>query len=821
MKKFYLLLTSIFYSFSLLAGGWYIPYMHDSPKSYIIPGLISSVYYEDPNPRYQTKVYDNYKNADIYDIYDADIEQLELKFIELGIDKLLIQEVLEKLNDVDRLSYDYFKKELLVYYSEYKPKAKNGFGAGRTIDKKFSLDNPISFNHLLYSKFSQVKATPYFEYLIYKSLIHNKNSSSYSERRLLYERLVEKYKQSDDQFLKNKYASLLIRLNIFSEESKTFFLENFNPSQCKEYIALSDFAGYFYHASKKEEKHIEKSVYYFSLLGKNPKLIFNAFREINYVLSSSWNYKFSWSDCLDLCLNEQERENLLFIMSNRFNGVNVSILETFAELTNVNSPHFESLLINYVKRLVHVGVKEESCDKKDACSKCIEAYEFYAFINDLKLSNKPLLYFLRGYTAFLVNDIKAYKSNFYKCRSSIKTSSLNNLEQQNFMLQLEGIELMDNLNRCSSLKEFQKLKTKLIVHINNTPFNLRHDSYFDVGVKKAIEFKDFVSAFEFTESQGYTQSILLDVYMSDEEIRRLYKIVENGQLNFSYRFDKNLDKYLIELLGVKEFRKNNINNAISYFKKTEKVEVSEEYAVLIQEQLEKIQSIKSSNISEDQKSDLLSPCYLRIAQLYSNYEWMYFSFWHGSLIYGLAYVDYGPFNVLEGDFIKRKLILFLNEYGSLKKSIKFYEKVVNESNDDEMKAEASYQLLKLYKKPYLTTFHSGIFNDYYRGIIDSAYINNLPDSLKFVYEDQYIKTAKQIDSLYQHTNYFNDVIGECGKLYTQPLLKSNDNFIDIISNGLKKNDLDESTGVENNKERFIIFLLTIFVVIFIFMKWRT
>ena len=104
MKKFYLLLTSIFYTVSLLAGGWYIPFMHDSPKSYIIPGLISSVYYEDPNPKYTAKV---------YDIYDADIEQLKSRFGELGIDKILIEEVLQKLNDVDGVSYDYSKNFLL------------------------------------------------------------------------------------------------------------------------------------------------------------------------------------------------------------------------------------------------------------------------------------------------------------------------------------------------------------------------------------------------------------------------------------------------------------------------------------------------------------------------------------------------------------------------------------------------------------------------------------------------------------------------------------------------------------------------------------
>ena len=158
MKKFYLLLTSIFYTVSLLAGGWYIPFMHDSPKSYIIPGLISSVYYEDPNPKYTAKV---------YDIYDADIEQLKSRFGELGIDKILIEEVLQKLNDVDGVSYDYSKRDLIVYYSEYKAKAKNGFGTGRTIYQEFSLDNPISFNYSLYNKFSQAKAIPYFEYLLY------------------------------------------------------------------------------------------------------------------------------------------------------------------------------------------------------------------------------------------------------------------------------------------------------------------------------------------------------------------------------------------------------------------------------------------------------------------------------------------------------------------------------------------------------------------------------------------------------------------------------------------------------------------------------
>lgn len=819
MKKFYLLLTSICYTVTLLAGGWFSPpYMHDSPKSYIIPGLISSVYYDDPNPRYTTKIYNNY--ADIYDIYDADVEQLEAKFVELGIDKLLIEEVLKKLNNVESVSYDYSKRNLIVFYSEYKAKAKNGFGTGRTILQKFSLDNPISLNHSLYNKFSQAKAIPYFEYLLYKSLVHNKKLSTYPEINRFKDRLVVKCKESTDQFLKEKYASLLIRYNIFSKESKDIFLENFDPSQCKEYIALSDFAGYFYHAGKKEEKNIEKSVYYFSLLSKNPKLIFNAFREVNYVLSSSWKYKFSWSDCLDLCANEQERENLLFIMSNRFNGVNISVLETFAELTNVNSPHFESLLINYVKRLVHVGIKEHSCDKKDDCSKCIEANEFYDFITDLKLSNKPLLYFLRGYTAFLIDDTKAYKSNFSKCRSSIKSSELNNLEQRNFMIQLEGIELMDNLSKCSSLKEFQKLKSKLIAHINKMPFNLRHDSYFDLGVNKAVEFKDFVSAFEFSERQGYTQSILLDVYMSDDEIRRLYKIVENGHLNFSYRFDKNLDEYLIELLAVKEFRRNNIDKAISYFKQTEKVEKSESYALLIQEQFKKINSIKSSDIPKNEKGDLLSNCYLQIAELYSNYEWMYFSFWHNSLVYGIYYMGYTPFHSLDSVFINEEFLLYLNEYGGLQNAIKYYEKAIAVSNDVEIQARVSHMLLNFYNQPYLTSFHddvfSGGYNKWYSWVIlDSAYLANAPDSLKFVYTGEHATTVKQIDSLYKHTNYFNDIIAECERLYPKT---KNKGVNEIVHH---KNDLNELEEADkNNKEIFIILLLLVLASIFVFMKLK-
>lgn len=811
MKKFYLLLTSVFCVTTLFAGGgWYIPYMHDGPKSYIIPGLISSVYYEDPNPKYTAKV---------YDIYDADIEQLESRFEELGIDKLLIEEVLKKLNNVDHVSYDYSKRDLIVYYSEYNEKAKNGFGTGRTIYQEFSLDNPVSFNYTLYNKFSQAKATPYFEYLLYKSLIHNKRFSTYPAINRLKDRLLAKYKDSADLFLKDKYASLLIRYHIFSEVSKDIFLENFDPSLSQEYIALSDFAGYFYRASEKEEKHIEKSVYYFSLLGKNPKLIFNAFREINYVLSSSWNYQFSWSDCLDMCVNEQERENLLFIMSNRFNGVNVSILETFAELTNVNSPHFESLLINYVKRLVHVGVKEHVCDEKKHCSKCIEANEFYDFIDGLKLSNKPLLYFLRGYTAFLIDDTKAYKSNFYKCRRSIKSSRLNNSEQRNFLLQLEGIELMDNLSRCSSFEEFQKQKIKLIKHLNSTPINLRDNTYFEAGVKKAIDLKDFVSAFEFSEDQGYTQSILLDVYMSDEDIKKLYEIVDNDQLNFSYRFDDNLDEYLIELLGVKELRRNNIDKAISYFKQTEKVEKSEEYALLLQKQFENIQSIQESNVAGSEMDDLLANSYLKIAKLYSNYEWMYFSFWDYSLTSGIHYVDSEPFSGLEDDFIKEELLLFLNEYGGLQNAIEYYEKAIAMANDNELKAETSYKMLNLYKHPYLTSFHSYIFSElidkwYSRGIFDSAYIANTPDSLKYIYTGKYNETVRKIDSLYKHTNYFNEVITECGYLYPQPKKKE---IVEVIE---QKNDLDEFVETDSNNEVFIILFVLALASIFAFLKLK-
>ena len=164
-------------------------------------------------------------------------------------------------------------------------------------------------------------------------------------------------------------------------------------------------------------------------------------------------------------------------------------------------------------------------------------------------------------------------------------------------------------------------------------------------------------------------------------------------------------------------------------------------------------------------------------------------------------------------------LLFLNEYGGLQNAIEYYEKAIAMANDNELKAETSYKMLNLYKHPYLTSFHSYILSKlidkwYSRGIFDSAYIANTPDSLKYIYTGKYNETVRKIDSLYKHTNYFNEVITECGYLYPQPKKKE---IVEVIE---QKNDLDEFVETDSNNEVFIILFVLALASIFAFLKLK-
>ena len=145
----------------------------------------------------------------------------------------------------------------------------------------------------------------------------------------------------------------------------------------------------------------------------------------------------------------------------------------------------------------------------------------------------------------------------------------------------------------------------------------------------------------------------------------------------------------------------------------------------------------------------ISNLYFDLSCMYSTPFWAYSRIWQGVLLYGFHYTQYEPFNNLNSKFVKIKMDTFLNKYGNQKTSIKYLNKAIEFSDEKERLAKLNFKLLKKLKEPFQTSFHKRCYNSVkWESIVKD-------------YEAKTISTALLIDSLYQNTNYFKEVISEC------------------------------------------------------------
>ena len=135
--------------------------------------------------------------------------------------------------------------------------------------------------------------------------------------------------------------------------------------------------------------------------------------------------------------------------------------------------------------------------------------------------------------------------------------------------------------------------------------------------------------------------------------------------------------------------------------------------------------------------------------MYSTPFWAYSRIWKGVLIYGFYYTYYEPFNNLDSNFVKTKIDTYLNKYGNQKTSISYLNKAIEFSDEKERLAKLNFKLLKKLKEPFQTSFHKRSYN------------SGKWESIVKDYEAKTISTTLLIDSLYQNTNYFKEVISEC------------------------------------------------------------
>ena len=127
------------------------------------------------------------------------------------------------------------------------------------------------------------------------------------------------------------------------------------------------------------------------------------------------------------------------------------------------------------------------------------------------------------------------------------------------------------------------------------------------------------------------------------------------------------------------------------------------------------------------------------------------------------------------------------------KSIFYLKKSLQYSNNLEEKAILNFKLYEKYKNPFLTSFH------------DQEKVHSYSlDSLESL-----------IDSLYQNTNYYNEIIKECFNF-------QNDSISNIKNKKFTDDKKDNSSKNFKNKyiTYFLIFIISSLVLILLFMYFK-
>ena len=357
------------------------------------------------------------------------------------------------------------------------------------------------------------------------------------------------------------------------------------------------------------------------------------------------------------------------------------------------------------------------------------------------------------------------------------------------------------------------------------------ESYFELGMTQAVEKHDFIAAILFASKKGFHYQNLLDIFMSNDDLKKLLTLIEKDLLPFKDRHPKSIKFAVLEQIGTNYFRDHNLLNAKKYFDLLPEhifskageggnayyqakpyswnynnfpVNFSRTNKKLIKRYNKKTALETIISINEEitlkhkqifvSKNDSLILRKLRqdisnlnfdLSCIYSSPFWGYSRIWHSLLYRGVYYAHRPPFNVLDDEYVKTRIDSFLHKYGNQSKSIEYLKKSIEYAEDIERLAQLNYKLYNKLANPFLTSFHEIKYHkqDWQP---DQSIWEASEEQIRELDKITQIKkeTALLIDSLYKNTNYFKEVIAECSD-YKNRVQKVSENYNELVIN--KKN----------------------------------
>lgn len=824
MKKLFLLISSLFYALNTIAC-WDPVYTQEDHKHFLIPNLFTTSCYRQSLIATTNNLY-----YDIdYNIYNWEKDQLINKLQQLGISKSTI----DLMNKKNVKSVDLEGDLLNVLFEDNHKHSKIKI-YDLTIDNFYPKDIVLEFK-----KVNQIELLNYLMYrhlVLFDSkyyLIDNQsinywksNYLSDNVKRKLRKRIIVEMEKCPN-ILRYDFAMLLIDMSLFSYKPKQVvedYMNYLRNSKELNLVAYSHFAGSvvkMYDVTPTFEymeyrDNNELSVYLFSKLFEYPKLYIKALSEISFVIDDKKD--FDWEKCFSYCKTQEERDRINLAKVSIFSGVNISLFDYFKDRTTNDSKLFELALIQYIQRIeynlfsplyINGAFKENYKKNSEAVNKFVlaDAIDLQNYIYKIDIDNKVLLHMLRGYLSFMLGDFtKAREQYTFTKRYLNSTNNLTQKEKKGYLYQLEGFLLLERYNRDFSKVTYDRLNKRLTELLQQNYKKEDLESYFELGMTQAVKENDFSTAFFYASNKGFHLKILLDIFMENDDLNKLLKIVEQNKLPFGDRHPKDLRYTILEQIGTNYFRNDNFNIAKKYFDKLPDsifregrlgkayyqnsywhenyYDFAVDYSKDNNEVLKKYNKKTALNRIIDLKSDIqlkekklndltndsllisklrkeISNLFFELSCIYSSPFWAYSRFWSSRLHYGIYFSDDSPFNVLGLQFIRSKIDTFLIKYGNQYKSINYIKRAIFYEDNAEIQAQLHFKLYSKLKKPFHTSFHKRrYFNKYWAD--SEIWGMNYAQKLEFetINKDKMI-TALLIDSLYNKTNYFKEVISEC------------------------------------------------------------
>lgn len=825
MKRLLLLTISILIVFGSYSCGIDIYTQHEH-KHFLIPNLFTSNQYRQSLIATTNNLHYNIK----YNIYNKEKDNLISKLQILGISKSTIELMHTKIVESVSIEGNHLS---LLFKDEYDHK--------KIKIHDIRVDN--FYPKKVIKEFAQLKQLDLLKFLMYRHIVlfDSKNYvfEEYAGRDNYNKEVAEKIRthiltEIDDcpAHLIDDYAMLLIDMNLFAYNhlriitDYMMFLKNNKEFNV---VAHSHFAGattklYAVEPSfeyMEYRDNNELSVYLFSKLFEYPELYRKALAEISFVIDNKKD--FDWDKCFSYCKTQEEKDRINLAKLSIFSGVNISLFDYFKTNTTNNSKLFELALIQYIQRIeynlfspLYVYGHFEELYKKNSSNvnkyDLADAIDLKNYINNVDIQNKVLLHMLRGYLSFMLGEFKIARKEYNLSLEYIQSANyLTSAQKLGYKKQLNGLMLLEQLNNSYTKSKYKSLNKQLISFLQINYKTEEMDSYFELGLTHAIKAQDFITAFFYSNNNGFHQEAMLDVFMNNDELKGLLKIVKQNSLPFEDRYLKKLEYAIIEQLGTNHFRNGNLEKTKYYFDKLPNhifnegkggnfyyqyrwhpwdenyydfsVDYSKDMSVKQMKKFNKKTAlykvieletaiehnknrIKSSALDSASISLLrreLSNLYFELSCIYSSPFWGYSRVWASSLTLGIYYINCAPFHDLDPEFIRSKLDSFLYKYGNQHNSIKYLKKAIYYEDNENMLAQLNFKLYDKLKDPFQTSFHRRKYKMrrywwHKDELWNIKYIETLNQKK---YEKDKVTTGLIIDSLYRHTDYFNEVIAEC------------------------------------------------------------